>query len=392
MSVKRYKNLGGTLSLMLFRMLPRFSLEILLGTLCFYILTIFFYDKQTGSINESSLYLQFESISRVAIFAIVIGAGYIMGKFEIFKELKFVFVSLVGVTVFPFLMGFVLNSFIFELSFKSGIAVGIISSATSVPVIYRIFVDNKIINTRFASLVLFVAETQTLLLSFILSLILDSNLNRNSEISKIYLLALIYICPIIAILIFRKVWGQSQIFQSTLISTTAFIIFLITYVLYSFLIAKNQLFTGMVLGWYLSEVSRSNKLVRKLDIVYMINFLIKYCSPFYFIFIGFKFANISDINVILLMIFFLLTSISKIVGVLFALYISGNNGFHRYNFAFALNVRGGPSIIFADLALQNSKISPELFCVFVLIAIFSAILYSNYLTLFLNRNPSSGID
>lgn len=377
---------------MLFRVLPKFSLEILLGILCFYIFTNFFYDEQEESISESNLYLQFESISNVAIYTIVIGAGYIMGKANIFKELKFILTSIVGVTLIPFLMGFLLNSVIFDSSFKSSLVVGIISSATSVPIIYRIFVDKNIINSRFASLVLFVAEAQTLLLSLILSLILDSNLNRNSEISQIYVIVLIYFCPVLSILIFRKVWSKLQILKSALISTSGLVLFLIMYILYSFLVAKNQLFTGMALGWYLSEFSGSNRLVKKLDISSIINFLVKCCSPFYFIFIGFKFANIGNVNVILLMVFFLFTSISKIFGVLSALYFSGNNGFHRFNFAFALNVRGGPSIIFADLALQNSKISPELFNIFVLIAIFSAIFYSKYLTIYLNGNPSPKIN
>jgi Kef-type K+ transport system membrane component KefB len=335
-----------------------------------------------SSLKESETYLLFESISKISIFIIVVGAGFIIGQLKVVNEIKLIVISLIGISLFPILTGFVLNTINFNANFRSNLTVGIIASASSVPVIYRIFVDHKIINTRFASLVLFVAETQTLLLSLLLSIVLDSNFNRNSDLSQIQRFVIIYFCPILILVIFKSFLNVMNIEDKKVLFLFILIMFMLIYGSFSFLVANNQLFTGMILGWFLSTLQKSSKHASIIDIKYFINILVKIFSPFYFLFIGFKFATINGVNFNLLLVFLIFTSLSKVFSLLLFLFFFKETSISRFNYAFALNVRGGPSIVFADLAFQNSQINSDLFVVFVLTAILTAVMYSNYLNVF----------
>jgi Kef-type K+ transport system membrane component KefB len=137
----------------------------------------------------------------------------------------------------------------------------------------------------------------------------------------------------------------------------------------------------MLLGWFLSELQRSNKFQSIIDMNYFINTSVKIFSPFYFMFIGFKFATVNNLNFNLLFVFLVFTSLIKILSLLLVLCFIKENTVSRLNYAFALNVRGGPSIVFADLAFQNSQINADLFVVFVLTAVLTAVMYTNYLNI-----------
>jgi Kef-type K+ transport system membrane component KefB len=334
-----------------------------------------------SSLVESETYLRLESISRISIFIIVVGAGFIIGQLKVTNEIKLIVMSVIGISIFPILFGMILNSINFNANFRSNLVAGIICSATSVPVIYRIFVDHKMIGTRFASLVLFVAETQTLMLSLLLSIVLDSNFNRSSDLNQIQRFAIIYICPIIMLFIFNLILNAVYREDKKILFLFILIIFVLIYICYSFLIAKNQLFTGMLLGWFLSELQRSNKFQSIIDMNYFINTSVKIFSPFYFMFIGFKFATENSFNFNLLFVFLVFTSLIKILSLLLVLFFIKEKTVSRLNYAFALNVRGGPSIVFADLAFQNSQINADLFVVFVLTAVLTAVMYANYLNI-----------
>ena len=286
--------------------------------------------------------------------------------------------TLVG-TGIPFLLGLTFGSrFIVPalmgphgnvVSLTIVIAVG--TAVTSVPVISKIFSDLKILQTRFARLVLGVAVLEDIVLWLALAVAtgISANIKPNPREISIHLLSTVAFFVLGLTIIPRviKRINKSPRNVVALHSPVAYVlIVLLTYCVVAGTLNVSMVFAAFLSGF--AVVHKKRKLFdESLQAISKISFA--FFIPVYFAIVGMKLNLTRGVSFWMLISFLGASCLIKVIAVGIAGYFAGFRRLDLINLAITTNARGGPGIVLASVAYEAGIISSQFYTTLVIAAV-----------------------
>jgi Kef-type K+ transport system membrane component KefB len=302
---------------------------------------------------------------------------------------------LLGATIVPFIIGLTItrfynfnsyagsNSNLFSLSIIIGIAVAV----TSIPVISKIFLDLKIMRSRFARIVLTIATVEDSILYAGLAIATGIAGALAPSLGTIaytviatfaFFIAGLFLVPRI---LFRLSRSRLNVIMES--SHSRFALFLC----FLFVAIASVLGVNIVFGAFLAGIAigtlppgmfaQAAESIRKISLATF--------TAAYFAIVGLQLDLIHQFDVVMFIGFLVLSSALKSFGALFVGKIIRKDWLTSLNFAFALNARGGPGIVLATVAFGAGLISEPFFVTLVLAAIITSLIAGYWLRLVLAR-------
>lgn len=258
-------------------------------------------------------------------------------------------------------------------------------SITSIPVISRIFIDLKLIHTRFANLCLSIALIEDLILYVIMALFIRSS-SASSALSYLnYINIEKGSTPELALHVFitcSMIFFCFRIFPSIILKVKEYSYIkkiFSNYLTFSFLIL---LFVSIVssyigipsfLGPFLAGIIVARTPLQNSEhLLHIKRFSFSTFIPLFFVGIGLKLDLFHYFNFSFFIIFIIFSSIIKILGVTFSGVMSKIKFKDAANLGFTLNARGGPGIVLASIGLSSKLINHSYFVTLVLAAILTS--------------------
>jgi Kef-type K+ transport system membrane component KefB len=108
-------------------------------------------------------------------------------------------------------------------------------------------------------------------------------------------------------------------------------------------------------------------------------------TPLYFAIVGLKLDLIQQFDLKFFLFFLLFTTVFETMGTLAASRLIKKDWLTSFNFAVAMNTRGGPGIVLATIAYDLGIINATFFVTLVLIAIFTSLLAGTWFRFVLSK-------
>lgn len=302
---------------------------------------------------------------------------------------------LLGATILPFIIGLAVTRF-FDFTLYAGpnsnalslsIIVGIAVAVTSIPVISKIFLDLKIIQTRFARIVLAIATVEDSILYAGLAIATGlAGVLAPSIPTIVYVIVATAVFFIVGLFIAPKAlrWfsasRMADVIQSSHSRFELFFCFL--FVAVASVVGVNVVFGAFLAGIAISTVpghvfAKASLSIRKISLAAF--------TPAYFAIVGLQLDLVHQFDIVMFLGFLLFSSALKTVGALAVGKAIRKDWLSSTNFAFALNARGGPGIVLATVAFGVGLISEPFFVTLVLAAIVTSLAAGYWLRLVLSR-------
>ncbi len=290
---------------------------------------------------------------------------------------------LLGATTVPFLIGwFAPNFFDFTpylgtkgnmLAFTIVLAIAI--AVTSIPVISKIFIDLGAIGTRFAKIVIATATVEDVILWVALAVATGLVGGAVFSVSSIIVnVGIILAFFAAALLLFPKVFAflnksrYNLVIKSSATGYVLLVCFLFAAIA-SFLnvnIIFGAFLAGIVVGMASDEqVSKVKVHIREMGMGFFV--------PIYFAIVGLKLDLINHLDIMFFLGFLVFAVIVKMLGTMIAAKLARLDTFSSFNFAVAMNTRGGPGIVLATVAFDLGIINEGFFSVLVLTAVVTSL-------------------
>jgi Kef-type K+ transport system membrane component KefB len=306
---------------------------------------------------------------------------------------KIILALLIGSTV-PFVAGWIAPYF-FDFSPLLGekqnllalkIIVGIAVAVTSIPVISKIFLDLKIMHTRFARIILTTATIHDVLLWVALAiatgLVSASSYSMTHIVSTVAVsfaflgVSLMVMPKILPILTGNR---YNVVRKSSSAGYILFLCFLFSAV--ASLLNVNIIFgafmAGVAIGVLPASFNKEKEHVKEIALAFF--------TPLYFAIVGLKLDLLRQFDLKLFLFFLLFSMVLETIGTLAAAKLLKKDWLTSFNFAVAMNTRGGPGIVLATIAYDLGIISAMFFVTLVLIAIFTSLLAGTWFRFILAR-------
>jgi Kef-type K+ transport system membrane component KefB len=263
---------------------------------------------------------------------------------------------LVGATVVPFIIGMLVPYF-YNFSPYSGpngnslslaIIVGVGVSVTSIPVISKIFIDLKIMDTRFAKIVLAIATVEDVIQFGALAIAtgVGPRLIRYTIRSRFDVLIKYHPSRYALFLCF------SMVALASLLNVN---------------IVFGAFLAGIAIGMMPQEVfALAKSQVKSISLAVF--------TPVYFAVVGLKLDLIHSFDILFFLGFLLVSTALKGGGALVVGRLTKQKRLPSLNLAIALNARGGPGIVLATVAFDLGLISETFFVALVLTAIVTSLI------------------
>ncbi|MBU1245720.1 MAG: cation:proton antiporter [Nanoarchaeota archaeon] len=311
-------------------------------------------------------------------------SGFSIQKSFSKEDKKTIFAILIGATIIPFIAGWVAPTF-YDFSPFLGvknsmpalkIVIAIAVAVTSIPVISRIFIDLKVINTRFAKIILTTATIQDVILWVALAIatgIVSAEALSISGIVSTILITLVFFGA--SLIIMPKLLKFSNNLRLNLLiksSVTGYTLF----ICFFFVAIASILNVNIVFGAFLAGIVIGTMPNEKFGVVktHIKEISLAFFIPIYFAVVGLKLDLIHNFNVLFFLGFLLFTTIFETIGTLIATKLTKKDWLTSFNFAVAMNTRGGPGIILATIAFDMGIINETFFVTLVMVAIITSIL------------------
>jgi Kef-type K+ transport system membrane component KefB len=264
-------------------------------------------------------------------------------------------------------------------------------AVTSIPVLSRIFQDLKIMETRFASLVLGAAVLEDIALWGILAVATSYAMTTHQStttmlthiaISLTYLVAGLTILP--KLLTYLRKWRWNLLFKTSPIAY-AMVIFSL-YVGLAGVMQVNLVFAAFLAGFGLVGGARGSErshFSEALAILYKFSFAV--LIPVYFALVGYRLVFNSDFSITMLLVFLVGSSLIAIVSVGLAARLAGLNKLDTANLAVTFNARGGPGIVLASIAYDAGIINSAFYTTLVLTALITSQVAGSWLRYVLSK-------
>lgn len=285
-------------------------------------------------------------------------------------------------TGMPFLLGLIFGPWLIRpaLAGPDGnrvsliiiLAVGV--AVTSVPVVSKIFVDLKILQTRFARLVLGVAvlEDIVLWLALAVATALASDSVLNLQQMSFHLIRTVAFFALGLTLVPRAIKriNKSRFNVLARHSPVGYTIaVLLSYCVIAGVMDVSLVFAAFLAGF--AVVHKKRRLFAEaLDAIGKVSFA--FFIPVYFAIVGLKLDLVRGFSLWMFAAFLIGSCIVKILSVSLAGRLAGFRGLDLINLAITTNARGGPGIVLASVAFDAGIISPQFYTTLVLAAILTS--------------------
>lgn len=241
-------------------------------------------------------------------------------------------------------------------------------AVTSIPIISRIFLDLKILQTRFARLVLGVAVLEDVVLWAVLAVataLASSKGMPREKIAAHVALTLVYfalglsLAPRAAKRFSKSPFNRFAV--SSPVPYTLLIVF--AYVAVAGLMDVNLVFAAFLAGFAVSR----KRLGPALETIARFSFAL--FIPIYFALVGYNLVFDKGFSLVMLIAFLTGACLLKLISVSLGARLAGFRGLSVVNLAVATNARGGPGIVLASVAYEVGIISPAFYTTLVAVAV-----------------------
>jgi Kef-type K+ transport system membrane component KefB len=243
------------------------------------------------------------------------------------------------------------------------VVIGIAASITAIPVISRIFMDLKVLNSRFAKIVLTTSTLHDIVLWIALAVaasLVGSYNGCPNALAWTVFFSVLYL--VLAFFVLPKIIRQLKPLDGLLVC----IIFVLAISILNVNLVFRAFLAGIVMG--ILPMARTEKLKSLIVKPSLMLFI-----PLYFAIVGFKVDLIHHFDAGFFCAFLFLTVLLATGGTLFAARVAGQDWFSSFNLSVAMNTRGAVGIILATVALDLGIINQTFFVILVLTAMFTSL-------------------
>lgn len=293
-------------------------------------------------------------------------------------------------TVLPFAVGLGLLSFVstdrmigvggdataFALVFAATLSI------TSIPVISRIMFDLRLLGTGFARIVLGAAVCEDIVLFAILGIAVGISqgsggdfgmaavlgITPASAIGAGYYFGAVSACLAVGVILSRSGGNRTYLLRQVTGSMGLELLFVLLFVCGCLLISVPPLFGGLAAGLALGGGGESEATDR------IKSYGLAFFVPVYFAMVGLRLDLLHAFDPVFFAAFFLFACVVKALSVYVGARLAGESSRGSWNFAVAMNARGGPGIVLATVALDAGIINANFYSSMVLLAILSSLL------------------
>jgi len=328
-------------------------------------------------------------ISTFGLILLMLVSGFEIQRSFSREDRKIATAFLLGATLVPFIIG-MLTPQLYNLSAYSGpngngislaIIVGIGVSVTSIPVISKIFIDLRIINTRFAKIVLTIATIEDVIQFGALAVATgvggSSIVTFNLVATTVLVTAGFFALALLALprLILYTYNSRLDILIKTHPSRYAL------FLCFSLVAVASLLNVNIVFGAFLAGLAAGTlpeqsfaKAKSQIKAISFATF-----TPVYFAVVGLKLDLIHQFDPAFFLGFLLFSTALKGLGALAVGKLVRQTWRSSVNFAVVLNARGGPGIVLATVAFDLGLISETFFVALVLVAVVTSLIAGYWL-------------
>ncbi len=308
-----------------------------------------------------------------------------------------IFISFLGMLI-PLSLGCLSGWFLFDRfginnpSYRPAFTLffGTALSITALPVIAKILLDLKLLNSKIGSLIVTCAMLDDfvgwLLFSVVLSLMpAASGVTVNHTLVLTLFLTILF--AVLTLTIFKFLINRLFVFISskaggpagalTIAMGMCFIGALITEY-----IGIHALFGAFLMGVAFGESLELTE--RSKDIIHQ--FVINVFAPLFFVSIGLKVNFIENFNLSLTLFILGVSIISKILGGYIGGRAGGLSNYESLAIGFGINARGAMEIILGLVALQAGLITPQIFVSLTIMAIVTSLSSGGMIKFFLRKD------
>jgi Kef-type K+ transport system membrane component KefB len=289
--------------------------------------------------------------------------------------------TIVG-TGIPFLLGLIFGPWLLRPALAgphaNRVSLIIILAAgvaiTSVPVVSKIFADLKILQTRFARLVLGVAvlEDIVLWLALAVATALASDKVLNARVMSYHLAATVAFFGLGLTIVPRAIKRINKSRFNVLARNSPAgyaLAVLLAYCVIAGALDVSLVFAAFLAGF--AVVHKKRRLFAEaLDAIGKVSFA--FFIPVYFALVGMKLDLVRGFSFGMVAAFLLGSCVIKILSVSIAARCAGFRGLDLVNLAITTNARGGPGIVLASVAFEAGIISPQFYTTLVLAAVLTS--------------------
>ncbi|MED1471025.1 cation:proton antiporter [Bacillus salipaludis] len=297
-------------------------------------------------------------------------------------DLKITSAITIGSSVLPFIIGWLVTSFI-DLNKFVGTANDLLAlklivcisiAVTSIPVISKIFIDLGIMKTRFAKLVVIIAGLHDILLWVVLGVATNLVAHHSNQLSYSDVLLsigttclfLVGILFVLRVLFKHLTMNDRNIFfRSSNLGYVLVILFIACVLAYFFHVETifGALLVGIAAKLYLPGTV-SEKIEEGVS-----NLSFSWFVPVYFATVGLQLDLAKSFDIYFFIEYLLIATFIQITIVYFTCRLIKLNSLTSLNFGFAMNARGGPGIVLSTVAFMSGIINQEFFAILVMLAL-----------------------
>lgn len=298
-------------------------------------------------------------------------------------------------TGIPFLLGLALGPSLISpaLAGPNGNSVSLIIvlsvgiAVTSVPVVSKIFSDLKILDTRFARIILGVAVLEDIVLWLALAVATSmagtTALSLREMGSHLTITVAFFALALTLLPRAVKRINKSRFNVMAQHSPVAYAIaVLLGYCVLAGALGVNLVFAAFLAGF--AVVHKKRKLFAPaLDAIGKVAFA--FFIPVYFALVGFKLDLIHGFSLTMLAAFLIGSCAIKLLSISLAASFAGFRGLDLMNLAITANARGGPGIVLASVAFDAGIISATFYTTLVIAAVLTSQMAGAWLDFVLRR-------
>lgn len=255
--------------------------------------------------------------------------------------------------------------------------IGIALSISALPVITRILMDLRLLDTELGGIVITSAAINDLLGWSLFALLLSNLTVNNLQDNAFKTIGLTFVFSVLVVGVGRGIgkylfpWARNAlIWPSGFLGVSTIFIFIAAATAETMNI--HAIFGAFLIGVALFPIFEQDGVTPAKEIIHQ--FALTLFAPLYFVSVGLKanFAANFDIQLVLLIVG--LATIGKVGGAVVGAWISGINFKDTWAIGFAMNARGAMEMILASIALEVGLIDQRIFVALVTMALVTSIM------------------